>query len=224
LVLGYRPWWERSARIRSTPPRAPRPTVGPPPYVGGGRARSGRIAAFQPAGAIRYRYIGLFVDPPMSPKRVKTTRKPRGAQKWVLAELRALPAGAQLATAKIASRIAKASGKTFHKNSVYNALRALVNRGEISVVRKGVQKLYQVRTSLRPSARRSAAPSTPSIPAGATESAPQLPAPAPTSSVAALPHKLAVGEALVLDVSDNSVLTATNLHGRIVLERHPIPG
>ncbi|HZY70868.1 MAG TPA: hypothetical protein VFF67_07840 [Thermoplasmata archaeon] len=38
-----------------------------------------------------------------------------------------------------------------------------------------------------------------------------------------LPHKLALGEILVLSVTEGEVLTATNLHGRLLLERHPLP-
>ncbi|MCI4331506.1 MAG: hypothetical protein L3K19_06635 [Thermoplasmata archaeon] len=160
----------------------------------------------------------------MSPKRVKTTRAPRGAQKWVLAELRGLQAGAQLSTTKIAKRIAKASGRTFHKNSVYNALRLLVQKGEISVVRKGVQKTYHIASPIRAGTR------TPSTPvARPAPSAPAVPSVPPAAememeSVApALPHKLAVGEVLVLEITERDVLTATNQHGRVVVERHPLP-
>jgi hypothetical protein len=50
----------------------------------------------------------------------------------------------------------------------------------------------------------------------------------PTSSdarqlAAMLPHKLALGEILVLSIGNGQVLTATNLHGRLALERHPLP-
>jgi len=40
---------------------------------------------------------------------------------------------------------------------------------------------------------------------------------------AGLPHKLALGEILVFPVRDGHVLAATNLHGRLVFERHPLP-
>jgi hypothetical protein len=40
---------------------------------------------------------------------------------------------------------------------------------------------------------------------------------------AMLPHKLAPGEILVLSIGSGNVLTATNLHGRLALERHPLP-
>lgn len=63
--------------------------------------------------------------------------------------------------------------------------------------------------------------------------APELPFPAPTSSALvgpappsqalSVPHKLAVGEALVLHVGETHVETATNVHGKIVLERHRRP-
>ena len=68
----------------------------------------------------------------MSPKRAKTSRKPRGAQKWILAELRSLDSGATLSTSKIAKRIAKSSGKKYHMLSVYGALRS--TDGALTVV------------------------------------------------------------------------------------------
>jgi len=40
---------------------------------------------------------------------------------------------------------------------------------------------------------------------------------------AGLPHKLALGEILVFPVRDGHVLATTNLHGRLVFERHKVP-
>src|SRR5271169_6596831 len=80
----------------------------------------------------------------MSPKRAKTSRKPRGAQKWILAELRSIDSGTTLSTSQIAKRIAKSSGKKYHKMSVYGALRLLVGRGDIKAKRDGQEKAYWV--------------------------------------------------------------------------------
>jgi DNA-binding PadR family transcriptional regulator len=150
----------------------------------------------------------------MSPKRAKATGKPRGAQALVLAELRSLGPKVRLSTAEIAKRIASAGRKTFHPNSVYNALRILVRRGTLTVARKGRQKVYQLSNLVRAGRRR--------LPlAGAsrtrrTSSHKEPPA-------AALPHKLALGEILVIRIGERDVVTATNLHGRLVLERHHVP-
>ncbi|MCI4330256.1 MAG: hypothetical protein L3K19_00195 [Thermoplasmata archaeon] len=161
----------------------------------------------------------------MSPKSEKTTRTPRGAQKWIVAELRGLEAGAQISTSKIAKRIAKASGKTFHVNSVYLALRKLVERGEVAVSRKGVQKLYSIATAMR--GAKAPAPNPAPFPVVAAGTvAPRTAEPvlaSSKSSVAPLPHKLAVGEVLVLEINEKDVLTATNVHGEVVIERHAHP-
>lgn len=146
-----------------------------------------------------------------------TRSGPRGVQKWILAELRSLGPGARLATSDIAKRIAKASQRTFHPNSVYHALQLLVRRGAIAATRSGHEKEYRISGSPRPvgnQLRRAVAVKTP---------APVPPGPTPGAPMAVLPHKLALGEILVLSVTDGGVLTATNLHGRLVLERHPLP-
>ena len=154
----------------------------------------------------------------MAPKRSKVTRQPRGAQKWVLAELRALKPGDRLSTSQVAKRIRKASQRSFHKNSVYNALRILVGRGSIEAERDGHEKLYRALGSQ--SAREQ-----PSSEARAARVASPSPSQSPAldSLAAQLPHKLALGEILVISIGNGAVVTATNLHGQLVLERHPLP-
>jgi hypothetical protein len=157
----------------------------------------------------------------MAKRRAKATQKLRGAQKWIMAEINALRPSESLSTAQITKRITKASGKDFHKNSVYLALRKLVNRGNLQSVRVGQEKSYKAAKGA-PSAP-SAAPTASS---SASEGPADLSAVVPTDlspTLAALPHKLALGEILVLGVSDGQVLTATNQHGRLVVERHAIP-
>jgi hypothetical protein len=161
----------------------------------------------------------------MSPKRAKASRKPRGAQKWIIAELRSLGPSVSLSTSKIAKRIAKSSGKNFHKNSVYLALRQLAGRGDIKATRVGLEKTYRI--SKNPESR--SRQTRPAGEAAKAEPTPQGDAPTgPTPSdpgvlAAVLPHKLALGEILVLSIGNGHVLTATNLHGRLALERHPLP-
>jgi hypothetical protein len=138
-------------------------------------------------------------------------------QKWILAELRSLGSGARLATSDIAKRIAKASQRKFHPNSVYHALQLLVRRGDIDAVRSGHEKTYRLSGATR--AIRNRVPR--AVPAEAT--APTPPGSTLGPPTATLPHKLALGEILVLSVTERAVLTATNLHGRLVIERHPLP-
>jgi hypothetical protein len=161
----------------------------------------------------------------MSPKRANISKDPRGAQKWILAELRSLGSSASLSTSKIAKRIAKSSGKKFHKNSVYLALRELAGRGDIKATRVGLEKTYRVAEALDSGVTQSP----PAREAARIETLPQADrALKPTASDpgvqgATLPHKLALGEILVLSIGNGHVLTATNLHGRLALERHPLP-
>jgi hypothetical protein len=161
----------------------------------------------------------------MSPKRTRTPKEPRGAQKWILAELRSLGPSVSLSTSKIAKRIAKSSGKKFHKNSVYLALRELADRGEIKATRDGLEKTYRVAKGLGSTGNESP----PSSTAGSDEAPPQVRRTMPLTPsdpgvlAAMLPHKLALGEILVLSIGNGQVLTATNLHGRLALERHPLP-
>jgi hypothetical protein len=150
----------------------------------------------------------------MSPKSAKATRKLRGAQKWILDELRAVGPAARLSTSQLAKKISKARGKAFHKNSVYNALRILVRRGQVTMVRDGHEKRYQTSDGGR---------SAPSVPTARNASV------APASAGAGaretmLPHKLGLGEILIVGIDGDQVIAATNLHGRLVLEKYPIPG
>jgi len=161
----------------------------------------------------------------MSPKRAKRSKEPRGVQKWILAELRSVGSSTTISTSKIAKRIAKSSGKKFHKNSVYLGLRELAARGDIKVTRVGLEKTYRIAKDLNPSANQTP----PARKAAKVGVSPEGDRPTqPTSSdpgvlATMLPHKLALGEILVLSIGNGRVLTATNLHGRLALERHPLP-
>ncbi|HEV8049873.1 MAG TPA: hypothetical protein VGP88_04705 [Thermoplasmata archaeon] len=150
----------------------------------------------------------------MPGKRSKAARKLRGAQKWIVAELGELKPGTRLSTSEIAKRISKTRQKKFHKNSVYNALRLLVERGRIVMHRNGREKSYQLSGAAMPEPR-----SPDPVRPVSTEVAPPA-----IVTATSLPHKLGLGEILVLSVDGRDVVTATNLHGRLVFERHRAPG
>jgi hypothetical protein len=162
----------------------------------------------------------------MPRKRTRNSVEPRGVQKWILAELRQAGPSGSLSTAKIAKRIAKSSGKRYHQNSVYTALRNLTSEGTIKATRMGNQKSYAIAGWSRAPISRSEVE--PAVLTGA-----DMPEIAVTSAsetsldsireAAGLPHKLALGEILVFPVRDGHVLAATNLHGRLVFERHSMP-
>jgi hypothetical protein len=162
----------------------------------------------------------------VSPKHVEASRKPRGAQKWILAELRVADPATPLSTSKLAKRVAKASGKKFHPNSIYVALRILVKKGAVRAVRDGHAKAYQLSSS-----RDSPPSKSPRVRSSAPRSAPSEIGPSaaqPAQVAEVVPeqptqHKLAVGELVILQVSETHLETATNVHGRIVVERHPRP-
>jgi len=161
----------------------------------------------------------------MSPKRAKTPKEPRGAQKWILAGLRSLDPSASLSTSKIAKRIAKSSGKKFHKNSVYLALRQLAGRGDVRATRVGLEKTYRIGKNPESTSNQTG----PAGEAARSEASPQGDTPMgptppdPGALAAMLPYKLALGEILVLSIGNGQVLTAANLHGRLALERRPLP-
>ncbi len=148
----------------------------------------------------------------MPSKRSKDSSKPREAQEWIVETLRELPTGARLSTTRLAKRIAKASGRKFHENSVYNALRALTRGGALGMVRSGREKLYYLQRAVP---RRAAAPE----PSAAA--APRVVATAP-SVVPPLPHRLGLGDILILRIDNGVVLSATNLHGKLVFEHHKL--
>jgi hypothetical protein len=152
-----------------------------------------------------------------------TTPVTRGARKWILKELQEAPASVSLSTAELTKRITRSKGKEYHKNSIYNALRALVRRGELSEIRRGHEKAYQLRKSARTGQARSARTMPPAVMSERTTTDAIPLSQEQSDGVGMLPHKLALGEILVLSAKDDEVLTATNLHGRLVLERHPLP-
>jgi hypothetical protein len=159
--------------------------------------------------------MGRTLSVAMPTQKSKSRSPPRGAQEWIVETLRNLPAGARLSTSRLAKRIAKASGRRFHENSVYNALRALVRSEVIGMVRAGREKLYFVKDTV--TRRRSGKV------AGGTSATPTIVPSAPAASTP-LPHRLGLGDILVLRIDHGVVLTATNLHGKLVFEHHRISG
>jgi hypothetical protein len=157
----------------------------------------------------------------MPAKRAKATRAPRGVQKWILAELREAGPAARLSTAKLAKKIAKSSGKRYHQNSVYSALRLLTGQGAIEATRRGNQKSYAIAGwKEAPIARSEVVSPKSSDPSASSATSASETSLESLREAAGLPHKLALGEILVFPVRDGQVLAATNLHGRLVFERH----
>ena len=136
------------------------------------------------------------------------------ARDWVLEAVRAASIdGTPVPTTRIEREIARRSGKTFHKNSIYSALRVLKHQGLLREQKKGHSKTYvlEAATALRaapPTAKQVASPT-------GSETAQAVAKPPLT-----LPHRLAWGEVLVLSVDDAHVETATNFFGHVVVQKH----
>lgn len=160
------------------------------------------------------------------PKRTKpavTTPKPQpprsrppvngkryGTRSLVLEVLKASSAG--LSTSEIVSKVRKSSGTPIPEQSFRQVLRTLVRRKVVQSRRVGREKTYRIinQAPMNASPVPTVGPKAPSVPMvlGTTN----LP-----------PHKLAVGEVLVLHVGETHVETVSNVHGKVVLERHPRP-
>ncbi len=131
-----------------------------------------------------------------------------------------------MSTSTLFDRVSKAAGGKIPEYSVRSALRTLVRRKVLKPRREGREKSY---TFLGGSAPIASAPKSARVPRkssaplpGPGVPNPPFPMPTPAESVVtASPHKLAVGEALVLHVGEKHIETVTNVHGKLVVERHP---
>jgi hypothetical protein len=136
------------------------------------------------------------------------------ARDWVLEVVRAASIeGTPISTTRIEREIAKRSGKTFHKNSIYNALRELKNQGLLREQKKGHSKIYVLKAT---TTLRTAPPTTKQVATPTGSGTAQAVAKPPL----ALPHKLAWGEVLVLNVDEAHIETATNYFGHVVVQKH----
>ena len=128
----------------------------------------------------------------------------------------------KLSTATLVEGVRRLSGTKIPEPTIRASLRTLLRQKVLQARRVGREKVYSPATASSASPPKVVTPT-------ASETPPPQPAPviepqpypAPTSPTPALPHKLAVGEALVLHIGDTHVETATNVHGKVVLERHP---
>lgn len=153
---------------------------------------------------------------PKGRKAAKRTR--HDTRKWILKALASAGAGEALPTSQIEKSIASLSGSRIPSYSVYQALRTLTKRKVVSARRKGRELSF----SLVATGRAAPAPAVVERPAEMA-APPMPPAPAPTPSTPAGLHTIAPGEVTILHVGDSHIETATNVHGKIVLEKHRRP-
>jgi hypothetical protein len=149
------------------------------------------------------------------PKRPRvTTRIRHNTRKWVLKALDTTEAAGGMLTKEIQRKVSALSGAKIPPYSVYQALRTLVRRKIVAATRKGRQYSYRMlggkgmATPARAEATSVEAPRSTSL---------MIP------PLALLPHKLAPGEVTILTIDASHIETATNEHGKLVLQRHPRP-
>ncbi|MCI4316978.1 MAG: hypothetical protein L3J96_00430 [Thermoplasmata archaeon] len=114
-------------------------------------------------------------------------------------------------TSAVHRRVSTLSGSKIPKQSVYQALRTLLKRKQVTARRLGRELTYRLVT------RASAGPPRPTpLTSGDREVA------GGAKELRAV-HTLAVGEVALIEIGTTHVETATNVHGRLVLERHRRP-
>lgn len=154
----------------------------------------------------------------MAPRRKGEVRQRHGTRRLILNVFAEAGASSSLATAAISEKVSRAAGKMIPDFSIYSALRTLVRRKELRVTREGRENLYSI------AVRRSQPPraAAPSLPVGlGPERATRSASPAPPAPTAPTPlHKLAIGEALILNVGEDHLEVVTNVHGKLIVERH----
>ena len=172
----------------------------------------------------------------MPPKKSGTPTKRRPLREWITDVLRE---SGPLTTTKLRKKVGEKTGAKYHMNSMYLALRSLKKNGAVSATRKGRQRFYALGRKVEVAAQKAkvdivavaqraeqkvARRGRPPKLAAPTPSAAPSPSLVPgTAAPAALPHRLAMGEIAIVDVDKDTVLSAANVHGELVLKRHPVP-
>ena len=154
----------------------------------------------------------------MKGRRQRGKRTEHGTRKWVLKVLESSTDTGEISSSEIRKRVAKLSGTKIPDYSVYQALRTLVRKKVLQARRVGREFSYQL------SADKQAKPATrPAARVTSPKARPGRPLSKPDAEAGRELHKLAMGDIVILKIADTFVEVATNLNGRLVLERHPRP-
>jgi hypothetical protein len=119
----------------------------------------------------------------------------------------------QLTTAKLHKKVTELSGKKYSPTAMYNTLGHLAKEKLVSVRQVGHEKIYRLTKTVE----MDVSALEKSVVRGADRI---LPTPSPTTGPS---HKLAMGEIAIVHADDKSVVSATNVHGGLVLKRHKVP-
>ncbi len=141
------------------------------------------------------------------------SRRPRplGDLKTILVE--ALRHGTPMSAENLRVYAGREGRRVYQMSTVRQMLRTLDREGEVSVFQKGRQLLYALSVGDAPAVSSSRL----SVPAEGAITTPLPPTGGPVG------QKLAPGEAVILHLGETHVETATNVHGKVVLERHARP-
>jgi hypothetical protein len=171
---------------------------------------------------------------PASSKASKRTQ--HNPRKWITAALQ--QGGSDgLSTSQIMKEASSLAGAKIPDFSIYSALRTLKRSKVVASKRHGHQLVFKLVRPPEPASKPFVPPSVAArvrarAPAESVPPAVESPAPSPPTAALIAPvttpdsqplHKLAVGEAVILRVGEEHVETATNVHGKIVLEKHRRP-
>ena len=172
----------------------------------------------------------------MEKKAAKTEKRQRhSARKWIVQALESADASVRMRTSEIQRKASKLAGSPLPGYSVYQALRTLVKREIVAAKREGRELTYQLKGRMptagakrgRPakvaSATAPASVAAAVAPAMVAASGPAATAPATTTTALARLDTLAPGEIALLHIGETHVEAATNVHGKLVLERHKRP-
>lgn len=146
------------------------------------------------------------------PGRKKVAQRSRhGARKWIEKVLATAGGQSGLTTSAIHSRAEQLSGAKLPSYSVYQALRTLVRRKAVSATRQGRELSYRLVGG---------ATALPTEPVSKPSEPERM---VPVGAATLVMHKMAPGEITVVHVSETHIETASNVEGKLLLERHPRP-
>lgn len=177
---------------------------------------SGALATLRNRRTLLYSLRPSAAHPAPRPRRGASTLLPRGSP-GDLGDLilEALRHGAPMTAESLRQYATREGGRTYRILTVRAALRALDREGDVEVVRKGREFRYTLSAGGTPVV----AP----VLLGAPIHVAQTGLARDPGAAAPPPQKLAPGEAVILHVGETHVETATNVHGKVVLERHARP-
>jgi len=139
--------------------------------------------------------------------------------------------GTGLKTSELVLKVQSASGagSKIPAPTIFQAARALVKKKILEAKRDGREFRFRLAAHEGSNgARGQLEPRAASEPSGSLASALIAPSPAEPEAVqghlpvTSLPHRLDPGQMLVLKHDQNEIVTLTNVHGKPVIERHPV--